>query len=273
MLNEMYIDNKQATYQVWEKNIYQPIGLNDLELLGTFFDAHQRILFLCAAGGYLYHLSYNVIENKLSNSLKRSAKLPETIYNAKVYELNENIVKWYLLGETNIYQLEVERSTFVGKLIPYPKRYYPRDITIENKLHEGGSLVVFDRLPWVIGGKDFKNGINTSRRLFTGGCYFTNPGYTQCPGRVEHNFLSHERTSPIVHMYDDKFICIGGNSSSQPENIMEFINIRPYYPIPRHGQAREDDATRVFTTLRSIVAYSNKNCGLQTTSPSPASCL
>ncbi|MDQ8039312.1 MAG: hypothetical protein REH83_02785 [Rickettsiella sp.] len=274
---------EEAKYQSWSKKFSaSQKSVSDLKLIGAHFNAHQTIYLLCCsmAKKALYLASFNIVNHEINKIIKHVATIPEEfIYNASVYEENAEFIRWYLLGKKTIWCLSLKKQeNFSAVMEPYATHLYPLDLLNPYRDHEGGSLIVFDKQPWVIGGKLNKdNGVDTRSRVLLGSRWgdwmLGRPGTgNNWVGEARNNFLIQPRVSPIVHIKDEKIICIGGNTVD-PENIVEFFYIRPYYNIPRHPQAREDETTKIYNTERSIQSYVGLNAGIKTYSPFPASCV
>lgn len=273
---------EKKNYQSWTKKISSEIKIsNDLQLIGSFFNAYQNIYLLCVSSAkkQLYITTYHVLKNELGE-FRTLVQTPETIYSASVYEENEQYTRWYLLGHTTVWHLTLNKPTFaVSSLTPFSKDRYPHGYYDKYRIHEGSSLIVFDRLPWVIGGKSCENGngatVDTSKRVLLGarwGVAYNQYEGDHWVGESRNDYLVFGRVAPILHIYDQHIICIGGNKKA-PANIFEVIPIRPYYHIARHGYAREDSTTYIYMTERSIISYSRLNCDINTEFPRPASCI
>ena len=279
-IDNIQLNEGQKNYHYWKKTleVKQP-ATNDLELLGVSFDAFQHIYLLCGSSNKnkLYLARYNILENKLSK-FKFIGELPEKIYQANIYEENFNYQKWYLLGNKNIWDIKIyKNSSSSNEITSFAENLYPIDYHNNYRNHEGGTQIIFDKIPWIIGGKLIKNaGIDTRSRVLVAarwGAWLNGRKGAYWRGLNKIHFLTQKRVNPIVHMTNDKLICIGGVEDDSQENVIEFIPIRPFYIYHSHGSAREDEFTKIFNTERSLQLYDGLNYNIKTNFPKPASCV
>ncbi|MES2142286.1 MAG: hypothetical protein V4471_05310 [Pseudomonadota bacterium] len=280
--------DSNVKYHTWSKEIsVMQKGANDLDLIGLFFNALQTVYLLSYSEKkkQLFIAVYNVIKKDLSK-FQPLCTAPEVIYSACVYKENEISSSWYLLGKNNVWELELMKPSLQlgkGELRKYLG--LPLAEKHRERIFDGSTLVAFDQTPFIIGGKiinDNSGEIDTRARIMGGKrwaehYYGAGSPATATGGEYEgtyvNNFLIHPRVSPLVHFYDGKFICIGGNEKS-PECIFEFFQARPYYYyIAKYSTCREDPYTYTYTTERSIIAYKKYNCLIRTDDPKPASCI
>ncbi|MES2142005.1 MAG: hypothetical protein V4471_03865 [Pseudomonadota bacterium] len=269
------------SYHAWEKIYSTEKSIGDLNLLGCFYNAYQTVYLLCASKSTnkLYIGAYSIPDEKLSK-FRELTNLEEEIYSASVFKETASYTYWYLLGKKTIWSLEVRKSTLLFcSLLPFQPKLYPLGIKDPNRDHEGASLIVFDQTPLVIGGKNSiaigGAPINTGRRLLYPATWIPNlnnreGGYWA--GGVRDKFLTWDRVAPIVHFYDKKLFCIAGNQKSKV-NIVESLNIEPYWFRNLDGEARSIPGTYEFSTERATINYEGLNCDIKTEYPRPASCV
>ena len=267
-------------YLVWEKKVaINQAGSHDLELIGAFYNAYRKIYLLSFSKALsALFIAFYDIETSTVSKFKRLCKVDEVMYTASVFDETESHTDWYILGKQDLWTLRVSKPNFdSGELSTVTK--FPLGANHHQKVFDGASLIVFDKIAWIVGGsicKDRnKNPLDTRSRVIVSEKWAEHlngkkGGYYG--GHVSWSDLVHPRTAPILHMHGKEIICIGGNQDSKT-CIFETLAARPYYWPGKHGNCREDSYMYLYTTERSILAHENLNCSIKTLEPRPASCF
>ena len=203
----------------------------NIKLIGIFFNNYNTLYLLCSSNekNELYITCYQYQENDFFE-FKLVANTSEKIYEAIVYEEAGETIKWCLLGESNIWKLDIFKKDLSNTendlvLSIFNNSLFP---PLYEQSYIGSRLIISNQCPWIIGGKIEKNGGDTSHRIIAISRSVKETVdllEMSTHTKVINNFLTEKLEAPISYIYNDRLICIGGNYTNQ-ENVANVFSIK-----------------------------------------------